>query len=291
MKLFGEFLVEQKLIGTDVLADALVEQVRGMPSYVELAWRNKLVSSEAILSLLKLQTGKRIGFMEASRELGLWSLEFEKTLLEDLGSIRIPLGQILVSRGVLTLEAITHALDEYLSTVKGPSAGTEEVPASTSREEAPPAEPGNNCEIFCETFGSELKEKLVNLTERFATADDVTKTEVKDFFDGVHAIRGASRLAGLAKSEELCGLLEDGLLILLAASQAYPPDLLRSLGRASRAWCDLFWDLRENLAKGESEGPFFSQSEIRDQLGKLDGLLALLKFDADMAGLGGGAGQ
>lgn len=121
MKLFGEFLVEKELINKETLMNMLVEQVRTMPSYLELSWRSKHISADNLLAILKLQSQKHIGFMEALRELGLWSTEIEGNIFAEASTLKIPLGQILVNNNIITAEALTHALDEFLSSMNAPS--------------------------------------------------------------------------------------------------------------------------------------------------------------------------
>ena len=65
-----------------------------------------------------IQTEKRVDFIQACKELGVWSDELNSLILTELKKIRIPLGQILVNRGVATLGSITKALDDFLSKIE-----------------------------------------------------------------------------------------------------------------------------------------------------------------------------
>jgi hypothetical protein len=288
VKLFGEFLVEKGLINKDLLADALVEQVRTMPSYVELAWKGKLLSADDLLNVLKLQTVKRIGFLEAMHELGLWNEALEQTLLKSGGSARTPLGEILVKRGVVSLEMIAHSLDEFLGEIKAApaeAAAPVSVPAAASGHvsSAATAATSGSALVFFETFSPDLKGKLEELSERFNSGTNSGREQIKEVFDEVHRIRGASRLANAVKSEEYCAFFEGDLQLILGL-QSPPDDLVKNLGRTTKALCEVLWGIREAMESGGDEGAFLGSPEAKPKVDSLMSYLEILKFNAEMAG-------
>lgn len=285
MKLFGEFLVEKGLINKDLLADALVEQVRTMPSYVELAWKAKLLGSDDLLRLLKLQAEKRVGFLEALRELGLWTENIEQILMKSGNAARTPLGEILVKRGVVSLEMIAHSLDEFLGEVKSapaPAASTVAAPAEAPRKPEA-SRSGGNSAIFLETFSPDIKVKLEDLAEPFQGGGNPGRELIKGIYDEVHRIRGASRIAGLAKAEDLCGQFENDLQLVLGL-QVPPVDLLKNLGRTTKALCEVLWGIRAALESGQGEEAFLDGAEAKQKTESLISYIEILKFNAEMAG-------
>ena len=59
MKLFGEFLIEKNVIGNETLAKALVMQIKSLPSIPEVVLESNLLTVDQLLSVLRLQQGKR----------------------------------------------------------------------------------------------------------------------------------------------------------------------------------------------------------------------------------------
>jgi hypothetical protein len=115
MKLFGDYLVERKLISNQVLAEVLIEQLKSIPSTAEVVFEYKLLSTDQILAVLRKQTEAKKGFVEAARDLELWSEDIARRVEEVLGVVRIPLGQLLINSGKVSIEQITDALDHFLS--------------------------------------------------------------------------------------------------------------------------------------------------------------------------------
>ncbi len=134
MKFFGEFLVEKNLVTDEVLVDALIEQLKSMPSLTEIAFETKLFPAKSFLSILSLQTNEKLDFKTAAEKLGLWSVEIEERVSRTLSEKKIPLGQILVRNGKVGFEDITKALDEYLSGLENftKSAPVVETPVLTA---------------------------------------------------------------------------------------------------------------------------------------------------------------
>lgn len=118
MKLFGEYLVEKKIIDEASLLKALIEQVRSTPSTLEAAFETQVLTQGQLLAVLKHQHAQCVGFLEALQALNLKSEGVVEKIREYSTKKRIPLGQTLVQMGAADLEAITKALDDYLAEVE-----------------------------------------------------------------------------------------------------------------------------------------------------------------------------
>lgn len=291
MKLFGEFLLEKGLVDEEGIVGSLMEQVRRMPSYVELAWRLKLLGNSDVLRLLKAQATGRGGFFETLKELGLFTPAFQEALVAELGTVRVPLGQILVERGLISQEALTHALDEYLGGIKGNEAAVkasvptaEPSPAAVAAVPAPDASaaaggPG----VFLELFSPGILDRVLLATEQLPAGGEATRAGLKGLFDGIHEALGICRLSKMAQSEQACSALEAGLVPLLRIPDC-GPDIARSLVLIAKTWVELFQKLRGAVEGGASEADFFAVAENEEIRSKLGSLVDILKFDIDMAG-------
>lgn len=299
MKLFGEFLIEKGLINKEQLAEALVEQIRTMPSYVELVWRKKLIEVDNLFRVLKIQSEQGVGFREAMTALGLWNEELDRVLQSEVRAARIPLGQILVQQQQLDLGAVTKALDDFLGKVEtapvaapapapmpalAPALASREAPAAVKSPSAIPEASGS----LGDSLSPELCVRLTALAEVFSSDQEVSQKEFKEFFDGVHLARGTLRLKGDVSGEAFCAEMEPSCMMLLELSPC-PADLRKSLGRTAKAWCGLFSEFVAALNAGKSGEIYFGQPEVREKREKFDSLSVVLKFDLEMAGFGKGA--
>lgn len=287
MKLFGEYLVEKGMVAKDALADALVEQVSRMPTYTEMAWKAKALTPDSLLALLKVQAENKSGFVEAARQLGLWSPELETLLANGARSSRVPIGEILVDRGLLTQDSLAHALDEFLSEVSdvkpspAPPAQASAGPATSVPAPAALASSPNKQGIYGEAFGPELKDKLAKLSG--SLLDKPSGATVKELFDCVHRVRGAARMADEKATEELCSKLEDSLKLSMSLKE-FTKDFATNLGQAAEAGVGVLLAVRESVLKGGGEAAYLADSAAAESMKKAVGLADLLKFDAEMAG-------
>lgn len=113
-KLFGEFLVDQQLLTEEQLARALVHQIRLMPSTVEVIFQHELLPSHKIIEILKCQQTTGRDFRSSAKFLGFWSKDLETTVQSLLEKARTPLGEVLVSLGLVTPITLTQSLDQYI---------------------------------------------------------------------------------------------------------------------------------------------------------------------------------
>ncbi len=118
MKLFGEYLVEKKIIDEKSLLKALVEQVKSTPSTLEAIVEINAFPPSEILHILKHQHQHGTGFLEAMQALNLKSEKLVDKIREYSSKKRVPLGETLVQLGLANLEVITRALDDYLALVE-----------------------------------------------------------------------------------------------------------------------------------------------------------------------------
>ena len=117
MKLFGEYLVEIKLISQEQLLEAVLTQVESLPTIPSILKNNNLMMANDILAAMKHQVQFKMDFKKSAMVLNLWSDKMENEVQLALGKVRIPLGEILISLGHLKMEDMTRSLQEYLSMI------------------------------------------------------------------------------------------------------------------------------------------------------------------------------
>lgn len=127
-QLFGEFLIEKKILDQQTLVQLLIEQCKGLPSSVEIIYNLKLMTASQIISVMRHQILNRIEFIEASKNLGLWKPEFDRAIQSEIGRVKISFPQLLLSKLNMNSKQLIEAVDEYVNSQDNPT-----HPANESR--------------------------------------------------------------------------------------------------------------------------------------------------------------
>lgn len=112
--LLMQYLMEQKLVKAEQIVEALVEQVRSLPSSVEVVFELKLLTHEALFNILAEQQISGTDFQKSANKLGFWSDELRDRIHLELSNRRRPLVQILVQLGYLSLQNLPPVLNGYV---------------------------------------------------------------------------------------------------------------------------------------------------------------------------------
>lgn len=137
--LFGEFLVQKNLVKSTDILDLLVEQIRSQPSIAEIVYRHKLLSEDEQLQVLRIQSQTGWDYQQACVELKLWSEPLSQLVLDHSAKSRLPLGQLIVSRGLMTSIDLTRALDDFVALFEESETSNHGEPTKTVQE--PPKVP------------------------------------------------------------------------------------------------------------------------------------------------------
>jgi hypothetical protein len=253
MKLFGEYLIEKGLVNSEVLVDALVEQVRNLPTMAEIVRTHKVLPAVDIISVFKLESQNGSSFVVAAKSLGLWTPEVEAVVSRELKLRRIPLGQILVRRGHLTIEKMAMALDEFLGELpidarpanRPPSSAPVAPLVSSPKGEALQYEFSNERMVRIESFFAQMLSTVPRSEELRVLADEL------------HLLRGTARLAQAPRLERLIALMENAT----GSLSHQQPDLER-LARLAVASGDGFQLVRSLVAAligGSEEAVYFTK--------------------------------
>lgn len=250
-KLFGEFLVETGRVKEEILLEALIDQMRNMPSVVEMVYERRLLTPSELLRALTHQTKFQVDFKRACRDLKLWSPALEAAIKKELDAKRVPIGQILVKKG-LDFESMTKAFDEYLGglTTENRAGG-----------------PQDDME-FSEVRGAILEdyEELLSDTRRAEIEELVTKIEPDDLknirlelLGHFHSMKGGARFIKAQLSERLLEKLEELLRVCPVGStqkERGQTEQGKMAGAIMRA-VSILWGLKRGLMDTGSERGFW----------------------------------
>jgi hypothetical protein len=168
-KLFGEFLIDKGIVTQEVLVDALLEQLRNMPSLPEFAFKTTGIQPDLILGAFRLQVCESLSFPDALQRSTQYSPDQMKALLDSHAATRTPIGELLIKRGI-PLEQLIHAFDEFLN--EHAEKPTTPVPAPAAAEAAAPARPLSHAEqMVASHFAGDLDPRFQNEIRTEAEAE------------------------------------------------------------------------------------------------------------------------
>lgn len=285
-KLFGEFLLEKEIVTKTDLVNALVKQIKLIPSVTEIVLEHKLLPIENIYDVLLIQYQKKISFVEAAKELGCWSKVISDEVERRLSLVRMPLGEILIQNGAATIEVIVHAIDQFLSetkfdesqntTTSSTSGSTnlvsEVVPlnlASVDFNNSSPSDSKNNLTnndyaIFFEKFSMDSFLEIKVLLGFSQNIADSEKLAVKamDFF---HLIHGSARFCNLSILEKLFGHIEQIIQKEITSGWSQlNASKLSELESNFTKLLELAWQIREELEQGKQESEIVKANALEN---------------------------
>jgi hypothetical protein len=278
MKLFGEYLIEKGIVTEKALLSALIEQIKLSPSVCEIVFQDALIPPADLLRAITIQSKKQIGFMEACKELGLWTDEVMNLVKSKASAARTPVGQILIKQGAATFDVLTHALDEFLGDIESlpkvtNAASIVETPAVAA---APDRGVVND---YCEIFSSEKKQEL----DQFSVTAELNQESIQKFKESIHVIGGAARFIGAKCSEKLITEMEEILSIAMKVGvDKLSPDSKKGILETGRESAELAWVLRNILSESGSEAAFLADLEKQGLIKQIESKIGVLKFDLDM---------
>jgi hypothetical protein len=273
MKYFGEFLVQQKIISEDQLLMTLVEQVKSTPSLVEIAFENHFFPSSQLLSVLRLQHQENISFIGAAQKLNLWSEELAHKAHEVTSAKRAPLGELLVSRGLLKVEQLSKFLDEFFA--------KREVPTAPAGSPVTLAASVTEPSVYCESFTKGFYEDCKRLFDSLA-AGGVDIELLKNNVEQWHRVLGAAKLEQWTLSASLVAKIEQVVLLLSKKDFLKMTAELRGQARtALQSALSLVWAVRQEIESGAGEKNFESPEKKKKIQETLD-VLEVLNFDLEL---------
>jgi hypothetical protein len=212
---FLAFLLRTGRIPAANLARAQVEQLRRLPSLVEIAESKGLLEPEAILRVLLLQEEKEISFPQACRDLGYWNTELEQRLKSELNERRVPLCELLSADSSLPPGTANSLWEEFTREASSPGNASTAL-ASPSVSPCP------------ETNDALLDESLRGTWDALVAlgqADCAQPEQLRAVMHAFHRIKGTIRLQGPAMAERWADFGEQTFKLAAEAAATTVGDL------------------------------------------------------------------
>lgn len=307
-KLFGDFLVEKGLITSDILLQVLVDQMRNIPSIVEVVFEGALLPKDVQLEILRLQTLHQWSYQQACSHLGFWSDELVANISALTEKSRTPLGQLVLSKTNMKFTELTKALDEYLSQDVSPKSVGLTVSVS-----------GQKISSSAHAVSVEVQETLIKrskpnigenlLTELLEVFDDERRTRMEsqiqtlmDFIEKerpdteisqqlrtIHsefqAMWGAARFVRLDLTGALIHSLDLAVVKCLKASGPTIHVKATQLIEPCRAALNVVWRLRTYLSENRTEQGFLDSDDNQEPY--VSALEGMDKLSADFDNISG----
>ena len=289
MKLFGQYLVEKGIIDENELLSALIQQIKEIPSVVEVVYESKLLNPTQILRALELQTRNNTDFIQACKTLGFWDENVVAKFNSLASEKQIPLGQVLVKSGKVSFQKIVNALDEYLALVAeaeknhSPNLSLVEPQKKSSdllEETGSPDLMRNYAELLSKEKIAAI-EGLFNLCLAVISKPDSGSDCIdvlRQIYKGFHEIRGMARFVNATKTEMLAEKMESTLSELLSVSPpAIPQPAVELLSDLGKSTLHLIEGIKDCLVLTQSEAQCLSSDgpKLEKCLQDLEGLKQL----------------
>lgn len=275
MKLFGEYLVEKKLIQAEQLLDALITQIEEQPSVPKLARELGLLDSSQLLQILRHQTLKQCSFLEAASSLSLWNATKMTTLTNEIAGRRTPLGEILVREKILDIKSLTRALDDFFGGLgketKATSPATQSVAQSSGAEFI-------SDEIF--EYLSPIFNHFSAVAESLSSGKILSHEPLLALANSLHKIMSASKLYDFEDLAAFIERSENGLREVTARKpELLNADVTRKVLGTTTTLRGIFEKLTALRTTGGIPGDLFRKPEIMASVQSVSDGFTLIEFD------------
>jgi hypothetical protein len=230
VKTFFEYLSRSGRVPAASLARAQVEQLRRLPSFLEIAEAEGLLSPEALIKVLELQDQQDLSFAQACRDLGLWTAELDSELRARVDAARTPLADLLSADASLSPGLVQELWAAYRAGADH-SSPAEPVTAAhfpPDEEEHPPELPASGDILLDES-----------LREAWALLAACPEPGSREAYDGVmhafHRLKGTLRFQGPAPAERWADFGEQAFRLAAELGASAPTGLAEAGRDALRA--------------------------------------------------------
>lgn len=275
-RLFGDFLLERKIITQEQFTHILVAQIASQPTMSSIVLENDLLDTQSLFTTLKYQFEHRVDFMEALKKLNFWNPKLESDINAILMKKQTPIGELLLKEGHIDFKVLTDMLDEYLSHVS-----TDEQNVS------------QEAQIASESKVSTIEAESNNVSDEEPEYQHGILMELKDAYSEKkqNAIKAALNIAreNCSKDLSLCLKLTDDLYKiidnlnealflfgleklgeLLLGLKKFTNNLSKNIQNSKTqnlsqeleflfACCEMAWDLRCSTIDNATERVFLAQ--------------------------------
>ena len=273
-KLFGEYLVEKGYLSESALLTALIQQLKTIPSITELVFEKKIMHHDQILNILLLQHHKKSGFIESAKELNLWTSAIQNEVENEISRVKIPLGEVLVRSGVVSLEVIAEALDCFLTETKLQPEGekksiTDTCNESLRKENQIQASSESQIKTYFEQFTLEKYLELKVLLT-LSHHNPLTQEVITKAMKNLQEYKNIVSLAILPKSELVIeNMLKSLEELILRNDTSLTPDEMTRIENYELSAFEVLWQIREELENKKSEDQIVQEFTLTSALDKI----------------------
>jgi hypothetical protein len=266
--LFGDILIKKGLIDESALLKGLLEQQDLTPSVARIIFEEKLLDEKQILNVMRLQFERRSEFMTACREMGLLTPMLEQAIQQGYKMRRKPIGEILVSQGVLALSDLVKTLDDYLAT---PVVEEAAVAPETSLNKPPLTGMGdevvNEISLF---FQEDLKTSLNNVAMHFSMMSSsellVFQEMAGDLQIKFKRIQGVFSLFGFEKMGQFCESVSLKLTELQRQKEMPNSTQLQKMTAHFQETIEFVWKIKSKIIEGRATEAMILMAKEAEEL-------------------------
>ena len=110
---FGDYLVNEKIITTNQLLEALCFQLESMPSFFKILFEKQLVSSDKLLGLIKEQIKNDFDLITVLESKNLLTKDQINLIMQIQVNQKMPLGEVLVKLQFISSTQLHDHLENY----------------------------------------------------------------------------------------------------------------------------------------------------------------------------------
>jgi hypothetical protein len=259
MTFFGNILLDEKLVTTQQLVEALVKQSEELASPIRICLDQKLVAPDRLVDAVLEAAEQHATLPEILHRMKLVDSQKAEQITQALKNQRRPIGQILVDQGV-ELKNLSQLLARYQK-------AQEQMPDATGFEFHFPEVHGETKKQYLNFFSPEFKEELersINqlplLTSRELSQEGAHSRHLEDM---LHQLTAAAGFARMEVSRHLCE--RAALLMERITMQQLNWDavLAQTISRDLISTLDVLWELQRFIEISGSERDFWQNAQSR----------------------------
>lgn len=296
MQPIHQALIDNKLIDSSALVDALLTQQEQSPLTLRTLLDKQLITPVQTLDILQLQQEQSLSLKQACESLAIWNDQLEAAIKSRCEQSK-PLCEILTEKGYMDSSDLMTRIEAVLSTIKDTAFELKSVDQIDHlKDEASEASTTAECHYdfdpefwsvdkisesavldYLDLFNQEKKEGLENeilgLNDVNGDAEEMERILDSTFRD-YHSIKGASRTVSAPVTERLVHSLEDIISFFKTYWKQLGEQEVSDLVSINLSVLDAIWDLRCALEEYQTEAPIWSDSDARQ--GYI-GILSMIK--------------
>lgn len=259
MTFFGSILLEEKLVTTQQLVEALVTQSEELASPIRICLDQKLVAPDRLVDAVLEAAEQHATLPEILHRMQLVDSQKAEQITQALKNQRRPIGQILVDQGV-ELKNLSQLLARFQKS-------QEQMPDAAGFEFHFPEVHGETKKQYLNFFSSQFKEELertINqlplLTSYQLSQEGAHSRQLEDM---LHQLTAAAGFARMEVSRHLC---ERAALLLERMNLQqlnWDASIAQTIGRDLISTLDVLWELQRFIEISGSERDFWQNTQSR----------------------------